>query len=86
MTSCSELSSVSCDKQRTLYYTVHGFLQNEYDVNEAERLDAVFQLNVKGTTPFGSNLFVGAATADGTASKQRSRNDIVLGGPSYTLP
>ena len=89
MTSCSGLSSVSCDKQRYFYYTVHGFLQAEYDVDEDERLDTVFQLNVKGTTQFGSNLFVHGVvttTADGTASKQRSTNDIVLGRPSYTSP
>ena len=41
-------------------------------MNEEERLDTMFKLNVKGTTSFGSNLFVGgviSATADGTASK-----------------
>ena len=73
MTSCSGLSSVSyCDKQRTFYYTVHGFLQTEYDVDEDERLDTVFRLNVKGMTQFGSALIVTGtitATADGTASK-----------------
>ena len=71
MTSCSGLSSVSCDKQRTFYYTVHGFLQAEYDVDEDERLDTVFQLNVKGTTPFDALIVTGVvtATADGTASK-----------------
>ena len=54
MTSCSGLSSVSyCDKQRTFYYTVHGFIQAEYDVDENERLNTMFQLNVKGTTQFG---------------------------------
>ena len=73
MTSCSGLSSVSyCDKQRAFYYTVHGFLQAEYDLNENERLDTMFRLNVKGTTQFGSALTVSGvvtATADGTASK-----------------
>ena len=71
MTSCSGLSSVSCDKQRTFYYTVHGFLQAEYDVDEEERLDTMFQLNVKGTTPFGALIVMGVVTttADGTASK-----------------
>ena len=72
MTSCSGLSSVSCDKQRAFYYTVHGFLQEEYDVNENERLNIMFQLNVKGTTQFGSALVViGTITAeaDGTASE-----------------
>ena len=72
MTSCSGLSSVSCDKQRAFYYTVHGFLQEEYDVDENERLNIMFQLNVKGTTQFGSALVViGTITAeaDGTASE-----------------
>ena len=72
MTSCSGLRSVSCDKQRDFYYTVHGFLQEEYDVDEDERLDTMFQLNVKGTTQFGSALVViGTITAeaDGTASE-----------------
>ena len=72
MTSCSGLSSVSCDKQRAFYYTVHGFLQAEYDVDENERLNIMFQLNVKGTTQFGSALVViGTITAeaDGTASE-----------------
>ena len=52
---------------------VHGFLQAEYDVQEDEGLDTVFQRNVKGTTPFGSDLVVVGtitAEADGTASKQ----------------
>ena len=72
MTSCSGLSSVSCDKQRAFYYTVHGFLQEEYDVDENERLNIMFQLNVNGTTQFGSALVViGTITAeaDGTASE-----------------
>ena len=40
---------------------------------EGERLDTMFQLNVKGTTQFGSGLVVSGAitaAADGTASKQ----------------
>ena len=55
-----------------LLHTVHGFLQAQYDVDEEERLDTVFQLNVKGTTQFGSALVVIGtitATAGGTASK-----------------
>ena len=53
-------------------HSVHGFLQAEYNVDEDERLDTMFQLNVKGTTQFGSALFVSGeitATAAGTASK-----------------
>ena len=55
-----------------LLHTVHGFLQAEYDVDEEERLDTMFQLNVKGLTQFGSGFVVigvVTATADGTASK-----------------
>ncbi|CAI8002445.1 hypothetical protein GBAR_LOCUS3394 [Geodia barretti] len=49
---------------------VHGFAQAAYDVVEDERLDTMFQLNVKGTTQFGGALVVAGvitATADGTA-------------------
>ena len=52
-------------------HSVHGFLQAEYNVDEDERLDTMFQLNVKGTTQFGSALVVNGevtATAAGTAS------------------
>ena len=76
---CSGLSSVSCDKQRAFYYTVHGFLQEEYDVGENERLDTMFQLNVKGITQFGSGLVVIGtitAAADGTASKHYLYNHV----------
>ena len=55
-----------------LLHTVHGFLQAEYNVDEEERLDTMFRLNVKGTTQIGSGLVVTGtitATADGTASK-----------------
>ena len=41
-------------------------------MDENKRLDSVFQLNVKGTTQFGSGLVVigdVTATADETASK-----------------
>ena len=30
--------------------TVHGFASTSYDVEEGERLDTTFGLNVKGTT------------------------------------
>ena len=89
MTSCSGLSSVSRDKQRTFYYTVHGFLQAEYDVNEDERLDTMFQLNVKGTTQFGSALIVTGtitATADGTASKSEEYKRYCTWGGQVTPP
>ena len=50
-------------------FAVHGFLQTTYDVDEDEQLDAVFQLNVKGTTPL-SLVITGiiTAAADGSAS------------------
>ena len=40
-------------------------------MDEEERLDTMFQLNVKGTTPFGTLIITGVVTttADGTASK-----------------
>ena len=53
-------------------FAVHGFLQAEYSVDEDERLDTVFRLNVKRTTALGPGLVVigdVTATADGTASK-----------------
>ena len=53
-------------------FAVHGFLQAEYSVDEDERLDTVFRLNVKGKTALGPGLVVigdVTATADGTASK-----------------
>ena len=55
----------------SLLHTVHGFLQAEYDVDEDERLDTVFQFNVKGTTPFSTLVVIGTITAeaDGTASE-----------------
>ena len=51
---------------------VHGFLRDAYSVSEGDRLDASFQLNVKGTTQFSGALVVSGlitAAADGTASK-----------------
>ncbi|CAI8047959.1 hypothetical protein GBAR_LOCUS26511, partial [Geodia barretti] len=56
---------------------VHGFLHTEYDVEEDERLDTRFQLNVKGTTQFGGALVVPGlitAAADGTASTSDFEN------------
>ncbi|CAI8022404.1 hypothetical protein GBAR_LOCUS13163 [Geodia barretti] len=50
---------------------VHEFAQAAYDLDEDERLDTMFQLNVKGMTQFsgGALLVTGliTATADGTA-------------------
>ena len=52
-----------------LLFSVHGFLQHEYDLTEGAQLDTVFQLNVKGNTQFGRSLS-GTITAEaaGTAS------------------
>ena len=73
-----------------LLHTVHGFLQAEYDVDEDERLDTVFQLNVKGTTQFGSNLCCPLELLQLQQTEQqvnqRSTNNIKLEGPSYTSP
>ena len=52
--------------------SVHGFVQAAYDVVEDQRLDTMFQLNVKGMTQFGVAFVVAGlitATADGTAGK-----------------
>ena len=89
MTSCSGFSSVSCDKQKYFYYSVHGFLQAEYDVDEDGRLDTMFQLNVKGMTPFDSGLIVSGivtATADGTASKSEEYERYCTWGAKLHLP
>ena len=52
-------------------YAVHGFAQVEYDVDEDDRLDTDFRLNVKGTTAFPGLIIRGTITAEaaGTASK-----------------
>ena len=44
-------------------YTVHGFANTFYDVEEGERLDMVFKVNVKGTTGFPSLLLAGDITS-----------------------
>ena len=50
---------------------VHGFVDATYDVVEDERLDTLFQLNVKGMTAFPSLIIEGTITAvaGGDASK-----------------
>ena len=58
---------------QSLLYAVHGFLLAEYHVQENQRLDTIFQLDVKGETQFGDALLVsGTITSapDGTASKK----------------
>ena len=49
---------------------VHGFAQAVYDVDEDDRLDTEFRLNVKGTTAFPGLNIRGTVTAEaaGTAS------------------
>ena len=39
-----------CDISYYSVCTVHGFASTSYDVEEGERLDTTFGLNVKGTT------------------------------------
>ena len=41
---------------------VHGFVNASYEVVEDERLDTIFQLNVKGMTNFPLGIF-GTITA-----------------------
>ena len=49
--------------------TVHGFASTSYDVEEGERLDTKFGLNVKGTTSLPL-VILGAITLEaGTASE-----------------
>ena len=43
--------------------TVHGFANPFYDVEEGERVDIVFKVNVKGTTGFPSLLLAGNITS-----------------------
>ena len=53
---------------------VHGFAQAVYDVDEDDRLDTEFRLNVKGTAAFQTGLLIrGTITAEvaGTASKKK---------------
>ena len=55
------------------FLPVHGFLQREYSVQEDDRLDTSFQLNVKGRSQFSSILVISGtitAEAQGTASKK----------------
>ena len=62
-------------------HAVHGFNRSHYYVVEEERLDTVFQLNVKGTTPLIDALIVtGIITTatDGTASKLQVYSFLVL--------
>ena len=44
-------------------YTVHGFANAFYDMEEGERLDMVFKVNVKGTTGFPGLLLAGNITS-----------------------
>ena len=56
---------------------------------EDERLETIFQLNVKGMTQFGNALVVNgniSAEADGTASKQYSHNFTVSSSYKYFTP
>ena len=52
---------------------VHGFAQAAYDVDEDDRLDTEFRLNVKGMTAFPGLVIRGTITAEaaGTASKKK---------------
>ena len=49
---------------------VHGFRQNTFNVDEGDRLDTEFALNVVGTTQFQGLVATGTITAeaDGSAS------------------
>ena len=53
------------------FLPVHGFLQRQYSVQEDDRLDTTFLLNVKGRSQFSRDVVInGTVTAEalGTAS------------------
>ena len=53
-----------------IYSLVHGFVKAEYDAIEGDRLEVLFQLNVKGETATNTQSISGTITqAGGTASK-----------------
>ena len=58
-------------KQKPCVSVVHGFPQAVYDVDEDDRLNTEFALNVVGTTQLPSLVISGTVTAhtDGTAGK-----------------
>ena len=53
-------------------FVVHGFRQSVYDVEEGNRLDTEFALNVVGTTQLPALDISGTITAEahGTSSRQ----------------
>ena len=57
--------------KHTKFLVVHGFRQSVYDVEEGNRLDTEFALNVVGTTQFTTLVVSGTITseADGTTSQ-----------------
>ena len=57
-------------------------------MDEDERLDTMFQLNVKGTTSFGALIVMGVVTttADGTASKSEEHERYCTWGAKLHLP
>ena len=62
-----------------LLLAVHGFAQAVYDVDEDDRLDTDFRLNVKGMTAFPGLNIRGTVTAEaaGTASKHLQWGDVL---------
>ena len=62
-----------------LLLAVHGFAQAVYDVDEDDRLDTDFRLNVKGMTAFPGLNIRGTITAEaaGTASKHLQWGDVL---------
>ena len=70
---CIGLSGVVIDSlfNADIFFAVHGFGQAVYDVDEDDRLDTEFRLNVKGMTAFPSLNIRGTVTAEaaGTASE-----------------
>ena len=45
-------------------FTVHGFVNSTHTVREGERVDTLFQSNVKGNTTFATLGLLGVISAD----------------------
>ena len=63
---------VVCYSTNVTFLLVHGFRQSVYNVNEGNRLDTQFALNVVGITQLVAFVISGTITAaaDGTASEK----------------
>ena len=53
-----------CQHFSVILSAVHGFLNATYDVLEADRVDTIFQANVKGMTSFANVPLLGTIMAN----------------------